>query len=167
MRAAESICGETGVALACRSLGVSRAGQYRGRDLARREALDPASFAPAGRRPGPPRTLAAPERQAVLDALHCERFADKAPAQVYFQLLDEGHYLCSPRTMYRVLGENLEVKERRNQLRHPAYAKPELLATRPNEVWSWDITKLRGPAKGTWFQLYVRMTTPFGPTVMA
>ena len=155
MRAAESICGEMGVALACRSLGVSRAGQYRGRDLARREALDPASFATARRRPSPPRTLGESERQTVLDTLNSERFMDKAPAQAYFTLLDEGHYLCSPRTMYRVLGENQELRERRNQLRHPAYAKPELLAKRPNEVWSWDITKLRGPAKWTCFHLYV------------
>jgi putative transposase len=155
MTAAESISGEVGVARACRSLGVSRAGQYRRRERTWRKAQAPASLAPVKPRPSPPRTLAAPERQAVLDALHCERFADKAPAQVYYSLLDEGRYLCSPRTMYRVLGENQEVKERRNQLRHPAYAKPELLAKRPNEVWSWDITKLRGPIKWTCFHLYV------------
>ena len=155
MAATESISGEVGVARACRSLGVSRAGQYRRRERTWRKAQAPASLAPVKARPSPPRTHATPERQAVLDVLHCERFADKAPVQVYFSLLDEGRYLCSPRTMYRVLGENQEVKERRNQLRHPAYAKPELLATRPNEDWSWDITKLRGPAKWTCFHLYV------------
>ena len=99
--------------------------------------------------------LCQPEKQAVLEVLHSERFADQAPAEVYATLLDEGRYLCSIRTMYRILGEANEVRERRNQLRHPAYTKPELLATRPNEVWSWDITKLMGPAKWTYYYLYV------------
>ena len=83
------------------------------------------------------------------------RFADQAPAEVYATLLDEKRYLCSERTMYRVLAENSEVRERRNQLRHPSYAAPELLATGPNQLWSWDITKLHGPAKWTYFYLYV------------
>ena len=87
--------------------------------------------------------------------LHEPRFADLAPAEVYATLLDEGRYLCSERTMYRVLAENAEVRERRDQLRHPAYAAPELLATAPNQLWSWDITKLLGPAKWTYFYLYV------------
>jgi putative transposase len=91
----------------------------------------------------------------VLDLLHSERFVDQAPAEVYAILLDEGVYLCSVRTMYRVLEEAQEVRERRNQARHPQYAKPELLATQPNEVWSWDITKLLGPVKWTYFYLYV------------
>ena len=91
----------------------------------------------------------------MLDALHGPRFVDKAPRQVYATLLDEGVYLCSIRTMYRILEANGEVRERRNQLRHPSYAKPELLATGPNQVWSWDITKLLGPAKWTYFYLYV------------
>jgi len=91
----------------------------------------------------------------VLGELHSERFADASPAAVYATLLDEGTYLASQRTMYRLLAANAEVRERRNQLRHPAYARPELLATGPNELWSWDITKLRGPAKWTWFYLYV------------
>ena len=90
-----------------------------------------------------------------MDLLHSERFVDKAPAEVYATSLDEGKYLCSERTMYRILAEHGEVGERRNQLRHPVYAKPELLATRPNQVWSWDITKLKGPAKWTYFYLYV------------
>ena len=93
------------------------------------------------------------ERQAVLETLHSERFLDQAPAQVHATLL--GTYLCSPRTMYRLLDAAGEVKERRDQVRRPHYAAPELLATRPNEVWSWDITKLLGPAKWTYFYLYV------------
>ena len=91
----------------------------------------------------------------MLETLHSERFLDQAPAQVHATLLDEGTYLCSPRTMYRLLDAAGEVKERRDQVRRPHYAAPELLATRPNEVWSWDITKLLGPAKWTYFYLYV------------
>jgi putative transposase len=91
----------------------------------------------------------------VLDVLHAERFVDKAPAEVYAALLDEGRYLCSIRTMYRILHDAQEVRERRNQLRHPAYVKPQLVATGPNQVWSWDITKLLGPAKWTYYYLYV------------
>ena len=91
------------------------------------------------------------ERERVLSALHCERFVDKAPAQVWATLLDEGIYHCSIRTMYRILSEHGEVRERRNQLRHPNYQKPELVAEAPNQVWSWDITKLRGPVKWTYF----------------
>jgi putative transposase len=95
------------------------------------------------------------ERQTVLDVLHEPRFADLAPAQVFATLLEECRYLCSLRTMHRILGEHAEVRERRDQLRHPAYARPELLATRPNELWSWDITKLLGPQKWTYFYVYV------------
>jgi putative transposase len=91
----------------------------------------------------------------VLDTLHSERFVDKAPQEIYATLLDEKKYLCSTSSMYRILRENEEVRERRNQLRHPIYQKPELLATRPNQVWSWDITKLLGPRKWTYFYLYV------------
>jgi putative transposase len=90
-----------------------------------------------------------------LEVLHSERFMDKSPGQVYATLLDEEQYICSERTMYRILDKHGEVKERRNQLKHPTYTKPELLATRPNEVWSWDITKLKGPVKWTYFYLYV------------
>jgi putative transposase len=95
------------------------------------------------------------ERQQILDVLCSPRFVDKAPVQVWATLLDETVYYCSPRTMYRILAANGEVKERRNQLHHPNYQKPELLAEAPNQVWSWDITKLRGPAKWTYFYLYV------------
>lgn len=91
----------------------------------------------------------------MLEELHSERFVDDSPAQVWATLLDEGRYLASERTMYRILAEQGQSRERRDQLVHPAYAKPELLATRPNELWSWDITKLLGPAKWTYFYLYV------------
>ena len=129
---------------ACRALGLPRASLYRGRRPA----------AVARPRPGPPRALDPLERQGVLDLLHT-RFIDQAPAQVHATLLDEGTYLCSPRTMYRLLDGAGEIKERRDQVRRPHYAAPELLATRANEVWSWDITKLLGPAKWTYFYLYV------------
>jgi putative transposase len=101
------------------------------------------------------RALSETERHAVLDVLHEARFVDRAPAEVYATLLDEGRYLCSIRTMYRLLAANNEVRERRDQRRHPVYTKPELLATGPNQVWSWDITKLKGPIKGQFFNLYV------------
>jgi putative transposase len=91
----------------------------------------------------------------MLDELHSPRFVDQAPRQVFAGLLDEGKYICSVRTMYRILEQEGEVRERRNQLQHPEYKKPELLATGPNEVWSWDITKLLGPVKWTYFYLYV------------
>jgi putative transposase len=106
-------------------------------------------------RPKSRRALSADERQQVLDVLHEERFVDKAPAQIYATLLDEGIYLCSISTMYRILHANKEVKERRNQLRHPEHKKPEQLATEPNQLWSWDITKLKGPAKWNAYYLYV------------
>jgi len=91
----------------------------------------------------------------VLDVLHEPRFVDLAPAEVFATLLDEGCYLCSERTMYRILAANQEARERRDLLRHPSYAVPELMATGPNELWSWDITKLKGPAKWVYFYLYV------------
>jgi len=106
-------------------------------------------------RPASPRALAAAERQIVLAHLHGERFQDRSPAAVYATLLDEGAYHCSIRTMYRLLQQKGESRERRNQLIHPPYKKPELLAVAPNQLWSWDITKLLGPAKWTYFYLYV------------
>lgn len=139
---------ELGISPACDCLGLSRATFYR-----HLRALEPTTPA---RGPAPhPRALTDPERQAVLEVLHEERFVDKAPREVHATLLDEGAYLCSVSTMYRILNQEGEVKERRNQLRHPAYQKPELLATGPNQVWSWDITKLMGPVKWTYFYLYV------------
>ena len=134
-----------GTAAACAALGVARAGVYRRRQPARTPAP----------RPTPSRALAPLERQTVLATLDSARFLDQAPAQVHATLLDEGTYLCSPRTMYRLLDAAGEIKERRDQIRRPHYAAPELLATQPNEVWSWDITKLLGPAKWTYFYLYV------------
>ena len=101
------------------------------------------------------RGLPPAERQQVLALLNDDRFADLPPAEVYATLLDEGKFVCSIRTMYRVLQANAQVQERRHQLRHPRYAAPELLATGPNQLWSWDITKLKGPVKWTYFYLYV------------
>lgn len=94
------------------------------------------------------------EKAEVRQVLNSDRFADQTPREVYATLIDEGKYLCSWRTMYRILDENQEVRERRNQLRRPNYAKPELLATQPNQLWSWDITKLLGPTKWTYYYLY-------------
>jgi transposase InsO family protein len=105
-------------------------------------------------RPTPARALSTGERKAVLAELHGGRFCDSSPAAVWATLLDEGRYLCSERTMYRLLAAEGETRERRNQLSHPGYQKPELLAVRPNEVWSWDISKLKGPAKWTYYYLY-------------
>jgi len=104
-----------------------------------------------------PRALSSEEKAKVLAVLHEPRFADHAPAEVYATLLEEGTYLCSIRTMYRILAEASEVRERRNQLRHPNHPRPELLAEKSNQLWSWDITKLHGPAKWTYFYLYVVM----------
>jgi putative transposase len=131
---------------ACRALGVAPATIYRRRRPPEKRATE--------RRPSP-RALTCEEREAVVEVLHSDRFVDSAPAQVWATLLDEERYLCSERTMYRLLAERAEVRERRDQLRHPAYAKPELLAERPNQLWSWDITKLLGPAKWTYYYLYV------------
>ncbi|MEO7244416.1 MAG: DDE-type integrase/transposase/recombinase [Rubrivivax sp.] len=143
-----------GSGAACRALGLWRGAPARQRDQARRAAFVGPGCKRAARA-RPPLALDAVEKQAVLDTLNSERFADTAPAAVHATLLDEGRYLGSVRTMYRVLAANGCTRERRNQLVHPAYAKPELLAIAPNQVWSWDITKLKGPAKWTCFHLYV------------
>ena len=146
MRLVDQSAAVYGVVAACIALNVARATYYRRRKP--RPAPAP--------RPTPPRTLSPDERARVLSVLHAPEHVDLAPAQVYAKLLDErGEYLCSERTMYRVLAAAGEVRERRDQLVHPAYKKPELLATAPNQVWSWDITKLLGPAKWTYFYLYV------------
>lgn len=147
-----------GAASACRVLGVSRATWYRQRPEHDNATLLkgplPLDEAPKQARTSP-RALSSDERQRVLHELHSERFIDQPPAQVYANLLDEGTYYCSRRTMYRILQDVDESRERRRQTRHPNYARPELLATGPNELWSWDITKLRGPAKWTYYYLYV------------
>jgi putative transposase len=137
-----------GVAPVCRALAVPRASYYRWQQPpAETEAPKPSRRSP--------RALSLAEREQILALLNDERFADLPPAEVYATLLDEGKYRCSVRTMYRILHEHGEVKERRRQLRHPHYQAPELLATRPNQLWSWDITKLKGPVKWTYFSLYV------------
>ena len=138
---------ELGVAPLCAALGVSRATFYR--------SQAPKSAGAPRPRPAPPRALSPEERTVVLDVLHEPRFADQAPAEVYHALLDEETYRCSTSTMYRILADNQEIRDRRDQLRHPAYTAPELLAEAPNQVWSWDITKLRGPKKWSYFYLYV------------
>lgn len=152
MIAAAELAIDVGTKPACRALCVSRASFYRRR---RRQSAGNG----AGRAivPKPPLALRPAETEAVLGALHSERFMDLSPYEVYATLLDEGRYLCSIRTMYRVLSRHGEVKERRDQVRRMHYQKPELLATAPNQVWSWDITKLMGPAKWTYFYLYVIM----------
>lgn len=147
MSAAEALAADVGTVPACEALGIPRATLYRRRR--------PSAPRPPAPRPKPARALAAPERAAVLETLNSDRFADKAPAEIYATLLDEGRFLCSTRTMYRILDEEGQVRERRNQLRHPTYKKPELLATGPNQLWSWDITKLRAGEKSSHFSLYV------------
>jgi len=144
MQTTEELAPQAGIAPVCSALGVSRASLYR----RRRPPTE-------SRRATPARALSEPERREVLEVLHSDRFVDAPPAQVYSTLLEEGSYLCSPRTMYRLLAETGEVRERRDQLQHPRYAKPELVATAPKQVWSWDITKLKGPAKLVYFYLYV------------
>ena len=145
---AEQLAQELGVKRACQVLGVARSSLYRLRQETGTE-LGTSS------QPGlSPRALSAGEKTTVREVLNSPRFQDQPPREVYATLLDEGQYLCSWRTMYRILHENEEVCERRDQLQHPKYAKPELLATGPNQLWSWDITKLLGPTKWTYYYLY-------------
>jgi putative transposase len=142
---AEVLGQQIGLKQACAVLRVPRSRLYR-------------AHQPQGQlrtRAQPVTALSSDEREQVRQTLNSQRFADKVPRQVYASLLDEGAYLCHWRTMYRVLAAHDEVRERRNLLRHPSYHKPELLATAPNQVWSWDITTLRGPTKWTYFYLYV------------
>lgn len=150
MSAAISLSTNVGVEPACHALGVPRSTFY---DQQRRKATQIDDTKKHSSRH--PRALTPSERKAVLEVLHSEKFVDKSPAETYATLLDEGTYICSERTMYRALADEGEVKERRNQRRHPQYTKPELLATAPNQVWSWDITKLKGPHKWTYYYLYV------------
>ena len=139
-----------GVLRACEAIGVARATFYRRRNC---RANEPQTTA-LERQP-PARALTLAERNKALELLTSQRFCDSSPSQVYATLLDEREYLCSISTLYRLLRAAGAVRERRDQLRHPVYSKPELLATEPNQVWSWDITKLLGPAKWTYFYLYV------------
>lgn len=144
MSAVQEFAPRWGVRSSCQALGVPPASYYRWK-----------SPRPVPKQKQPPRSLSPEERQDVLALLRDPRFADQAPAQVVATLLDEGTYHCSERTMYRILSENREVRERRDQVRHPNYAAPELMATKPNELWSWDITRLLGPTKWTYYYLYV------------
>jgi putative transposase len=130
----------------CAAFGIARATYYRQRAPVQ---------GPKQRRPSPARRMPDAERGVVLSTLHEPRFIDLAPAEVHATMLAEERYLCSVRTMHRILAENAETRERRDVLRYPNYKKPELLATGPNQLWSWDITKLHGPAKWTYYYLYV------------
>jgi putative transposase len=144
MKATNQLSERVGVSAACQTLGVPRSSFYR----ARQPKRDPKP------RPTPERALKPEEKEQVLQMLNSEQFQDSAPRNVYATLLDDDQYLCHWRTMYRILEERHQVRERRDQLRHPRYTKPELLATGPNQLWSWDITKLRGPTKWTYYYLY-------------
>jgi putative transposase len=146
MTLTKSLAHEVGIRPACTALDVSRAGFYRWQN--------PKEKGPSRRSP---LVLSAGERNNVLDILHEKRFIDRAPQEIYATLLDEKNYLCSVRTLYRILEQEDELKERRRQVCRPHYAKPELLATGPNQVWSWDITKLKGSVKWTYYYLYVIM----------
>ena len=137
-----------GVSRACAELNVSRSSFYR----YRHPAQPPRQTRP---RPVHPRALSVQEQAAICSQLNAERFVDCAPRTIYATLLDEGIYLCHWRTMYRLLARDQATRERRAIRRHPTYTRPELLATAPNQVWSWDITKLRGPHAGVWYSLYV------------
>ena len=145
--AAQSVS-ELGPVAVCDALNISRASLHRRQN-------PPCPVVVPQQRPSPPRSLVMGEREIILGHLHSERFQDRSPTEVYGTLLDEGVYCCSIRTLYRLLAAQGETRERRNQLVHPAYHKPQLLATGPNQLWSWDITKLLGPAKWTYFYLYV------------
>jgi putative transposase len=153
MQAVEEVHGVLGVKTSCDALGLPRATWYRAQ--ARTSRGTPGS--PSETRPcvASPRALSNVERRRVLDLVHEPRFVDLSVPQVWATALDEGQYLCSQRTMYRILDAHGEVRERRDQLRRPVYTKPELLATGPNQVWTWDITKLKGPQKWNYFHLYV------------
>ena len=145
--AVDDLAEHTTIKHACELLGRARGSHYR--------AKQPRIHGPAPKRPTPPNALSADEQAEVIAVLTSQRFADKSVAQTWATLLDEGTYLCSMSTMHRLLRCHGAAGERRRQATHPAKVKPELLATGPGEIWSWDITKLRGPGRGTWFQLYV------------
>ena len=129
---AQELASSVGVAPACQALGVSRATFYR------RQRPAPERQQP---RATPAQALCEAECEQVLDVLASPRFVDRSPAEVVATLLDEEQYLCSERTMYRVLAVNAPVRERRNQREHPHYTKPQLVATGPNQTWSWDIVR--------------------------
>ena len=152
MNSVLSLSNATGKKPACEAFNVPRASFYRYLDKRGQPQGD------ISNRPTPPLALSPIEKQSVLEALYSERFQDKTPYEAYATLLDDGVYYCSISTMYRILSaEHGDVEDRRRQVKRPNYSKPELLATMPNQVWSWDITKLKGPVKWTYFYLYVIM----------
>jgi putative transposase len=144
----EQLGAQVNLSAACSALGVARATFYRRKRQPQQLVVG---------RQKPARSLSVEERQRLLTVLHQPSFVDMAPAEVYTWLLETGTYLCSIRTMYRILEQANETTERRSRVRHPSYTKPELLATGPNQVWSWDITKLNGPGKWQHYSLYVIM----------
>src|SRR6266704_1443187 len=148
MAAVAELANDVGTSAACQVLCMPRASYYR-------DGRKTSTPAVSASRPSPARALRPAEREVILSRLHEERFQDRSPAAVYATLLDEGEYHCSIRTMYRLLEQRGESRERRDQLLHPPYQKPELMAAAPNQLWSWDITKLLGPVKWTYFYLYV------------
>jgi putative transposase len=150
--ACDELAGLVGRAEACRAAGVPRSSYYRHHRLS---PAPPRSAPKPHRERAQPRALTRKERDRVRELLNTEPYVDDAPATVWAKLLDAGEYYCSVSTMYRILREHDEVRERRRQATHPPRVKPELMATGPNQVWSWDITKLAGPARGVWFCLYV------------
>ena len=149
MATVKDLAHAVGIRTACAALGLPRSRFYR----AEQPPMPKPTTQPA--RPTPPRALSPAEKEHVREVLDSERFQDQAPREVYATLLDEGLYVCSWRTMYHLLDEYDEVRERRNQASHPVYVKPELVATAPNQLWSWDITKLLGPEKWLYYYLYV------------
>jgi len=149
MNTARVLGQDVGVKPACMALGVIRSSYYRDKARLVNPKVNTYSHSPLA--------LSGLERATVLDALNSEEFMDKAPMTVFATLLEKGQYLCSVRTMYRLLKKIGQSRERRNQVNRPNYKKPELLATGPNQVWSWDITKLKGPVKWSYFHLYVIM----------
>lgn len=144
MSVAETLGQVIGVKAACEALAVSRSTLYRRRNPTSSKSPSPNA-----------RALSEDEQKKVLEALFSPRFVDAAPAEVFATLLEEGHYLCSIRTMYRILHRHHACRERRLLVHHPDHAKPELVATAPNQVWTWDITKIRGAERGVYYQLYV------------
>lgn len=148
LAAVEELAQKIPVTAACEAFGVARSSLYRLRQT-------PTPMTATPRSAEHHRALSASERYQVLDVLHSERFQDSPPRQVWTTLLDEGEHLCSVSTMYRISQEQGESQERRDQRTHPTYARPELLATAPNQLWSWDITWLRGPQRLSYYYLYV------------
>jgi putative transposase len=143
------LAADVGVHRACATLGVPRSSYYRS------QSPPPKAKHTARRRAPSPRALSGDEEETVLAVLHQERFIDRSPAHVVAALLDEEKWLCSERTMYRILEKQGESKERRKQRSHPTYVVPRLRATGPNQVWTWDVTRVRGTGRGQWFYLYV------------